>query len=229
HRLWRRHRPRYRHRVFQDRAQRGKPAPGQWGRRGSRNRRCPGRVRRITPPPTKCPPVRRAFFCAILAPARRLLAPTPTDVQLHRRDTLSMYKSPLSNVGVAPSQPEVPETGAASALPPAALAVHQSRLLEPAATGAPLQDALLALTATATDLDPDVRAAVVVTAPAGGPAEAYAAHLPASFIEHMRRPLAADADDATTCAAAMRQGARVYCTDIAHDDQWSPQWRAACL
>lgn len=140
-----------------------------------------------------------------------------------------MYKSPLSDVGLPPSQPEVPETGVASALPPAALAVHQGRLLELVATGAPLRDALLALTATATELDPDVRAAVVVTAPKDGPAEAYAAHLPAPFIEHMRQPPAAGADDANPCAAAMRQGARVYCTDIAHDDQWSPTWRAACL
>src|SRR5690606_7061184 len=107
--------------------------------------------------------------------------------------------------------------------------VHQGRLLELVATGAPLRDALLALTATATELDPDVRAAVVVTAPKDGPAEAYAAHLPAPFIEHMRQPPAAGADDANPCAAAMRQGARVDCTDSAHDAQWSPTWRAACL
>jgi len=113
--------------------------------------------------------------------------------------------------------------------PPPTLAVQQSRLLEMIATGAPLQATLLALTATATELDPDVRAGVLLADETAGTLErVYAAHLPASFIAAMR---GAPVDDSrfSTCTDAARRGERIYCLDIANDAQWSPHWRQVCL
>ncbi|MBO9354418.1 response regulator [Bordetella petrii] len=142
-----------------------------------------------------------------------------------------MYKPSLPQPDAEPLQPAAAPPGpeVAISVQPTALAVQQSRLLELIATGASLQDSLVALTATAAELDPDVRAGVLLAAPDGMVLEQlYTAHLPAAFAEAV---LGTPIDDSHfgTCGTAVRQGARIYCADIDQDPQWSSQWRSQCL
>jgi PAS domain S-box-containing protein len=105
---------------------------------------------------------------------------------------------------------------------------EQTRLLELIATGAPLDDCLIAITAAVSRLQPGARAALMIADEARESFErAYSAEVPSTFGSGI---VGASIEEFAigTCGTAVFKSEPVTCTDVETDDRWALEWRELC-
>lgn len=106
---------------------------------------------------------------------------------------------------------------------------EQKRLLELMARGGSMEESLMALTDSATRLDPGIRAGVVIADEARTKIErVIASRILPSFGERIQGMPINDTEIGT-CTTAMFAGQPVTCADIAGNDRWSSGFRDLCL
>lgn len=109
------------------------------------------------------------------------------------------------------------------------LGTETGRLLAVVNQNEPLERCLTEVTAAASRLHEDARAAVVIAQPdRRAIAGAVSAHLPPLLGEAIRGA-EVKKDAIGTCGRAIALGEPVACPDIAADRVWAPQWRELCL
>jgi len=109
------------------------------------------------------------------------------------------------------------------------LLLEQKQLLELIAAGHSLEECLNELISAVSRLEPRTRASVLLADVARTRfSQIYAADLPSTFRAGLQD---APIDDLAigTCGMAVSSGEPITCTDIAHDDRWSGQWRELCV
>jgi PAS domain S-box-containing protein len=106
---------------------------------------------------------------------------------------------------------------------------EQKRLLELIAIGTPLDNCLAAVCTSVSKLNPSVRACILLS-------DAQRRTFPRSITPNFPPSFGQGLKDAPinelaigTCGTAVYCGEPVICTDIAHDDRWSQEWRELCV
>ncbi|MBW4459107.1 MAG: PAS domain S-box protein [Nodosilinea sp. WJT8-NPBG4] len=109
------------------------------------------------------------------------------------------------------------------------LLAEQKRLLELVASGHPLEDCLTAICLAVSQLNPLIRAGVLLSdAQRQQFVRAVAPNFP-PFFRAAIEGLPINDLRIGTCTQAVYCGEPVTCTDVATDDRWSASWRELCL
>ncbi|MBD1918574.1 PAS domain S-box protein [Phormidium sp. FACHB-322] len=109
------------------------------------------------------------------------------------------------------------------------LLAEQKRLLELVASGHPLEACLTAVCLTVSQLNPLIRAGVLLS---DAQQQQFVEAITPDFSPSFRAAVEGmPIDDLRigTCAAAVYDGEPVTCTNVATDDRWPPAWRDLCL
>jgi PAS domain S-box-containing protein len=109
------------------------------------------------------------------------------------------------------------------------LLTEQTRLLELAAAGRPVEEVLTELTAAVARLEPRTRASVLLADAARAKFEtSFAAAVPPTFGAQIKGAAIKEVAGGT-CGRAVYCGEAVTSADIARDGRWSEAWRELCL